>query len=105
MFTVNGELWTIYFVEPNDPVLLTDTGEYTIGVTDDRTKGIYISKYLDRDLLQKVIIHEITHAFMFSENIYMDLYSEELFCNIMAFYARRILNISCGLLHNILGEA
>lgn len=93
MFTINNESWNIKIVDKNDPILMRSDGGYTVGVTDDNLKTIFISEGLDCDLLRKVLIHECVHALMFSMNIYMDIYQEECLCNAIADYGQYILDI------------
>ena len=41
---INHEFWDIAFVMPNDPVLYTSMGGFSIGVCDDNLKTIFITK-------------------------------------------------------------
>jgi hypothetical protein len=44
---INHEFWDIVFVMPNDPVLHTTMGDFSIGVCDDNLKCIFINCILD----------------------------------------------------------
>ena len=66
---INGILWNILFVNPYDKNLITDTGIYTLGMTDNNIKTIFISNVVEGDLLLDVLTHELCHAYIFSYNI------------------------------------
>lgn len=90
-FIINGDEWVLHYVEPFSPYLIDRTGRYTIGCTDPLTKTVYISKYLNENLITKVIIHELCHCVMVSygytdyiqEVVYpwQVINVEELICN------------------------
>lgn len=94
MFEINGETWYIQFSCPHHDIFIMDNGEYTIGVTDDTEKTIYLASNLRGKLLKKVLCHEIVHAAMFSYNVELDYMEEELLANIIATYGSEILNIA-----------
>lgn len=102
MFKINNDIWTICFVEPYSYYLMKDNGSFTIGMTDYNTKTVYIACGLDFSTLCHVIIHEITHCIIFSFHIHMDIYNEELLCNVMENYAILILEITYYILNCIL---
>lgn len=94
MFIIRGEEWRVKIVDPNNLNLQRSDGSYTIGCTDDRQKTIFIADGLSEERLRLVIIHEITHAVMYSMDIYMDIYQEEVLCNVVAKYSEWILHTS-----------
>lgn len=100
MLKLNNELWNIKIVKPYDKNLMRSDGSYTLGVTDDNVKTIFISDGLDCDILKKVLIHECIHALMFSMDIYIDIYQEECLCNAIAEYGQYILNVCYDFLNS-----
>lgn len=94
MFNINGELWLIVFVERDSPHLKRDNGTYSLAVTDDNEKCVYIAIGIPKEKLRHVLVHEITHCFCFSYNIYMDIYTEEMLCSVVENYARLILRVA-----------
>lgn len=100
MFAINNESWNIKIVKSDNEVLMRSDGSYTIGVTDDNLKTIFISDGLDCNLLKKVLIHECVHALMFSMNIYMDIWQEECLCNAIADYGQYLLDVCYDFLEN-----
>ena len=79
MFIINGEQWRVLFVPETDVSLLKPNGSFAIGACDDYSKTIYLNNTLHGDFLKKVLCHEITHAAMFSYNIYLSLAKASLF--------------------------
>lgn len=94
MFTINGEWWRILLVSPNHPKLYREDGSLTIGACDDDTKTIYINDMLNKQLMRKVLCHEITHAAMFSYNILLDNSQEELLADLLATYGDEIISVT-----------
>ena len=94
MFTINGEVWVIHLVSPNHPMLYRDDGSLTIGSCCDETKTIYVNDMLNEQLMKKVLCHEITHAAMFSYNIFLTLDQEELLADLIATYGEEIIIIT-----------
>ena len=90
--TICGQVWRIFFVSAQHPMLLTNDGTYTLGVCDDNLKSIYISLGLSKYKLYKVLCHEIVHAAMFSYNINMSIEQEEMVADLIATFGVEILN-------------
>ena len=65
-FYMNGLRWRVRFTYPTDPVLVDRTGTLTIGVTDPQTMTIYLSNKLRGEFLTRVVLHELSHAMMYS---------------------------------------
>lgn len=101
MFIINGEIWHLTIVSPFHPMLQKPDGNYAVGACDDQYKTIYMSEELHGRFFNEVLAHEITHAAMFSYNIEIDLYTEELLANIVAIYGKEIVTITDMLFKNI----
>lgn len=87
---VNNLTWEIEFVERDSEFLkLDDPDLVNAGVTDRHDLKIYIDQSLSNDMIQRTIIHELTHAFIFSYG-YSDMMDEEEICQ---FVECQILNI------------
>ena len=93
-FYMNGLRWRVRFTYPADPVLVDRTGTLTIGVTDPQSMTIYLSNKLRGEFLTKVVLHELSHAMMYSYH-YLDeihryckkrywIEMEELIANLIA---------------------
>ena len=109
-FYMNGLRWRVRFTYPTDPVLVDRTGTLTIGVTDSATMTIYLSNELYGEKLNRVFIHELGHAALFSFDLISDLHrmvrkkywieAEEWVCNFIADYGREIF----GAAYAVLGD-
>lgn len=104
MFLINNEYWYIVFVPSNSNILYRTDGTLSLATCDDETKTIYINNKLDGDFLHKVLCHEITHAAMFSYNIYLSLEQEELLADIIATYGDEIVHITNKVFKKIKGR-
>jgi len=101
-FIMNGYLWKVRMVSPYDDVLIDRTGKRTVGVTDIALKTIFVSAALKGDFLTRVVIHELSHAMMFSYGYLSDIHRfckkshwvemEELIANLLADHGYEIFN-------------
>ncbi len=99
---MNGYLWHVYRVKPNDPMLVDRTNTLTIGTTDTENLNIYLSDRLSGDLLMRVLIHELGHCALFSYDLLDDIHrmtypeywieAEEWACNLLADYGFKIFS-------------
>lgn len=94
MFNINGFQWYVKFVQPNSSHLVRDDGSLTIGMCDNNTRTIYINETLNGKKLKKVLCHELTHAAMFSYEIYLTYEQEEVVADIIATYGEEIISIT-----------
>ena len=104
MFKINGEIWKIYYVFPNDWSLRRSDGTFAFGVCDDPAKAIYLANNLNPALSKQVLCHEITHSAMFSYNINLSIEQEELFADLMATFGEEIIDIVFTHLNKKRGE-
>ena len=104
MFIINGEIWYIEYVPANDIILLRPDGVQTVGVCDDIAKTIYLSEELYGDFLKKVLAHEITHAAMFSYDVFLTYEQEELVADLIATFGEEIIDITNLIFNQIRGR-
>ena len=107
---MNGYLWHVYFVDPDDPILVDRTGTLTVATTDPTTLSVYISNDLSKDFRFHVLIHELGHCALFSFDLIDDIHravypsnwveAEEWVCNFIADYGLRIFRIA----YDVLGD-
>lgn len=99
-FTMNGELWDVDLVSPNDQMLVDRTGVLTVATTDPKTHKIYLSWNLRGDFLMTVFIHELGHCAMVSYGLIEQIHEmvkpeywikmEEFICNFLADFGLQI---------------
>lgn len=88
------------FVDPTSPYLIDRTGRATVATTDPIGCTMYISRILDGDFLNHVVIHELGHCAMVSYGLLDEIHAtvapqywieaEEWICNFVADYGRYI---------------
>lgn len=71
----NGEVWGVVWVSPGDPRLVDREGKLTVGTTDPSTRMVHISTALVPPLLDRVLLHEVAHAVMMSNDLLGPLHS------------------------------
>lgn len=59
---INGDLWRVVRVPADDPRLIDRTGTNRLATTDQRARTIHISESVVPPLLDRVLLHEISHA-------------------------------------------
>lgn len=91
MYQINGNYWSMLKIEADSPILRRSDGSRTVGVCDRNSKTIYVSDCLYGFFLKKVIIHEISHAYMFEYNVKLTIEQEELVCDLIATYGEDII--------------
>lgn len=102
IFTVEGETWSLQFVNPQSPHLRRSDGSITIGVSDNNMKTVFISDSLSDAMTDKVICHELVHVFSFANDLVIPIETEEIIADFMAQYGRSIIYLADELLQNIL---
>lgn len=74
---LNGILWRVVRVKPGHPSLIDRTMSARIATTEPSTHTIYIRQDVVPPLLDKVLLHEVTHAITMSYNLLDALYQNE----------------------------
>lgn len=107
---MNGYLWSICYVDEDDPALTDISEHHTVATTDWDTCTIYLSRNLSGEFKTRVFLHELGHCTMFSfgliDEIHKMVYpehwidAEEWICNFIADYGRMIFDIA----YQTLGE-
>lgn len=100
MIKINGENWRISLVSPNHPALRMPNGVVTLGCCDDLLKTIFINGTLNELYLKKVLCHELVHAYVYSYNIKLSDYQEELLADFIATHGKNIIEATDSLYRN-----
>lgn len=99
-FYMNGDRWSVRFVNPQNSILVDRTGVLTVAVTNPADRTVYISNALYGGFLTRVTLHELAHAMMISygyleqihlyckKRYWIDI--EELIANLIADRAHEI---------------
>lgn len=93
-FKVGNDWWSVRMVGPDSPALIDRTGSRCLGTTDPSCHCVYLSDTIKGDMLARVLVHEMTHATLWSTGMIAELRSmvkpwrridaEEWVCNLMA---------------------
>lgn len=93
-FKVNNQKYTIIFDYPTDC-----ENKAEIHYTD---RCIVIEpKYKTHPKLLHLIIHEVTHAYVYETQVVKGLWNEESVCEFMAMYGPEIIKISKRILNSL----
>lgn len=93
MIKINGELWRVRIVPPQHPALYRN-GNPALGCCDDIVKTIFISNILTQREMKKVLCHEIVHAAMYSYDVPITDYIEEIVADLIATYGNEIMSLT-----------
>jgi hypothetical protein len=69
-------------------------GNPAIGCCDDNVKTIFISNILTQREMKKVLCHEIVHAAMYSYDVPITDYAEEIVADLIATYGNEIMSLT-----------
>ena len=92
MIIINGQVWRISLVPPYHPILTQNFTAPALGCCDNFTKTIYINTAQPIEQVRRVICHEITHAYIYSNNIDMPIETAEMIADFCADYGKDIIN-------------
>ena len=100
-FKINNIIWKIVFRNPSDEIFVRTNGTRTVGVTDLRTKNVYLSSNLYGAFLKKVLCHEIVHCAIFSYKVNLSIEQEELIADLISTYGEEIFAITDEIFRNL----
>lgn len=101
---INNIVWQIKFINGHSRDLQRYDGTYTIGMTDNRKKTIFLYDKLDGALLYKVLCHEMVHAFCFSYDLRFSVEEEERLADFIATYGRDIFDLTDELIGRMIRQ-
>lgn len=88
---VNGKEWNLRFTEPYSDMLKRSDGSYTLGVTDNNLKTVFLSNRLSGYMLDRVLCHELCHVYAFENDCSFDIQTEEIIADFMSLFGRDII--------------
>lgn len=101
MININGNDWRILIVSSNHPDLLRPDGSPTLGCCDNDKKTIFIVEGLTDYYFKKVLSHELVHACMYSYNVFLNDYQEEVFADLVSTYGQEIIGLTNSMFKRI----
>lgn len=94
---INGLIWSVKVVSKGNKALKRHNGSAAFGATDRKTQTIYLSKSLGKNMY-KVLCHELTHAYIYSYQVYMSERTEEFVVDFIATYGKQIVDMTYKLI-------
>ena len=92
-FVVNDQEWNLQFVKPSSKELMRSNMTFTLGMTDNNTRTVYINNRLTDYMTNKVLAHEICHVFAFSFDYSMPIEVEETVADFFSLFGRDMINL------------
>ena len=80
-FYMNGDFWTVRFVNPTNRILVDRTGTLTIGVSDYGTRTVYLANNLYGEKLIECLFMNLGTA-LYSHTDFYHIFTEWLKSNI-----------------------
>ena len=100
-FNIRDQHWSVEVVPAHDPGLWVDGTERT-GATWPVAHQIYISDELNEDQAYRVILHELTHAFIRATQVHSpESWTEEAVCEMVAIYGDEIIGQANALVRGL----
>lgn len=103
-FTVNNSTWQVCFVNPGDPQLQRSDGTYTLGVTDNNLKTVFMCNDLSNQMIDKVLCHELTHVHAMEYGYSIPIETEEIVADFISLFSRSIVTVADELIYQLLGS-
>ena len=104
-FVINGSVWRLQFVKPSNKHLQRSDKSWTIGVSDNNIKTVFIADNLSEYMTDKVLCHELCHVYSFENNLNIPIETEEVIADFMSLYGRDIIYLADNIMNNVLGRA
>lgn len=103
-FVINGSVWRLQFVESSNKHLQRSDKSWTIGVSDNNIKTVFIADNLSEYMTDKVLCHELCHVYSFENNLNIPIETEEVIADFMSLYGRDIIYLADNIMNNVLGR-
>lgn len=104
-FEVNKTLWKLKFVDSKNSHLRRSDGSWTIGVSDNNVKTVFVSDILSDYMTDRVICHELCHVFSFENDLNIPISTEEIIADFMSLYGRNIIYLADSIMSSLIGRA
>lgn len=90
VISIANQTWQVYAVESNHPGLFVD-GTARRGACWCGDSKIYVSNELEADQIRRVLMHELTHAYIYAtQAVTPEAWDEESICELYAIWGMQI---------------
>ena len=93
LIKINDFKWQVQFADRDNERLVLN-GDKCLGVTYFDELQIFLSNDMADELCKQTIIHELTHAFIFSYGIHLHTDDEEAVCDFIGAYLLKIYDLT-----------
>ena len=93
MIKINGIRWRLVKVSPSNPALRMPNDSLALGCCDIDNHTIYVRKDLHDIKMKEVLVHEITHAVIYSYGIELTTKEEETIVSIISSHGTEIAKL------------
>lgn len=99
LIKINDLKWQVQFADRDNERLILDDDK-CLGVTYFDELQIFLSNDMPDELCKQTIIHELTHAFIFSYGIHLHSDDEEGVCDFVGTYLSKIYDLTNKIIEN-----
>lgn len=89
---INQDTWKVRMVEPDKKKMNPNEENVYLGLTEYQKGVINLRKGLSKSMIRSTVIHELTHAFIYSYGYQID--GEEVMCNFWGAQGDAILHMT-----------
>lgn len=100
LIKINDLKWQVRFADRDDERLVSDNTK-CLGITYFNELQIFLSNDMPDELCKQTIIHELTHAFIFSYGIHLYTDDEEAVCDFVGAYLSKIYDLTNKIIKNL----
>lgn len=101
-FYINNTKWNLSFVSPGSEHLKNSLGLYTLGVTDNNVKTVFIIDNANDYMTDKILLHELAHVHAMEYNYSIPIEVEEIVCDFLSLYGRSVVYMADEIMSKIL---
>jgi len=103
-FVINKRNWNVKLVAEDSKYLCVEEGEEVCGITSFAKATIYLNKEIDKDVMKDTIVHELTHAYLFTYGFnQFENFNEENVCDVFGAFCLD-LSENAKKIYNWVGE-
>lgn len=105
IITINDLKWEVVVKTHDDmPNKPKDTDNVALGRTYETTLRIYLNKEVDKQVFRTTLIHELTHAYIFSFGFTQVVLDDEVMCDFLGAYADSIVRLADSIIKTLRKE-
>lgn len=100
---INNDIWKVKLTDGNKKKMSPDKNHFNLGLTEYKKLLINIRKGVPKSVARSTVIHELTHAFLFSYGNKVE--GEERMCDFFGAHADEIVNLTNQIMERVVNSA